>query len=129
MWFPSRRDERASEGFYSPLQEDFYNAYLNSGAIFRSQRVCHIDSIVAAAREHIRPYLVYLSGLTYLIGRIGLYVPSWVRQFYASLFIDLHHNFIHFAFRGRDYRLTSTRAREMLRLQEQPVRLHEVCYG
>ena len=35
-WFPLRRDERASEGFYIPLQEDFYNAYLNSGAAFRS---------------------------------------------------------------------------------------------
>ena len=35
-WFPPRRDERASEGFYTPLQEDFYNAYLNSGAAFRS---------------------------------------------------------------------------------------------
>ena len=79
QWFPPRRDDRASEYFYTPLQEDFYNAYLNSGAVFRSQRVCHIDSIVAAAGEHIRPYLAYLSGLTDLIGRIGLYVPSWVR--------------------------------------------------
>ena len=34
VWFPPRRDERAAEGFYTPLQEDFYNAYLNSGAIF-----------------------------------------------------------------------------------------------
>ena len=36
VWFPPRRDERAAEGFYMPLQEDFYNAYLNSGAVFRS---------------------------------------------------------------------------------------------
>ena len=79
VWFPLRRDDRASEGFYTPLHEDFYNAYLNSGAVFRSQRVCHIDSIVAAAGEHIRPYLAYLPGLTDLIGRTGLYVPSWVR--------------------------------------------------
>ena len=103
VWFPLRRDERASEGFYTPLQEDFYNAYLNSGAVFRSQRVCSIKAIVAAAGEHIRPYLAYLSGLTDLIGRTGLYGPSWVCQFYASLFINPHHNFIHFAFRGRDY--------------------------
>ena len=88
MWFPPRRDERASEGFYTPLQEDFYTAYLNSGAIFRSQRVCHIDAIVAAAREHIRPYLAYLPGLTDLIGWTRVYVPSWVHQFYASLYID-----------------------------------------
>ena len=116
VWFPLRRDERALEGFYTPLQEDFYNAYLNSGAIFRSQRVCHIDSIVAAAGEHIRPYLAYLSGLTDLIGRTSIYVPSWVRQFYASLYIDPHHRFIHFAFKGKDYRVTSGRAREILRL-------------
>ena len=61
-WFSPRRDERASEGFYTPLQEDFYNAYLNSGVVFRSQRVCNIESIVAAAGEHIHLYLSYLLG-------------------------------------------------------------------
>ena len=75
-WFPPRRDERGSEGFYTPLQEDFYNAYLNSGVVFRSQRVCNIESIVAAAREHIRPYLSYLPGLIDLLGWTDLYVPS-----------------------------------------------------
>ena len=84
---------------------------------------------MAAAGESIRPYLSYLTGLTDLIGRTGIYVPSWVRQFYASLFIDPHHRFIHFAFRGKDYRVTSDRVREILRLQEQPVKIHEVCYG
>ena len=74
--FPPMRDERAAEGFYTPLQEDFYNAYLNSGAVFRSQRVCSIEAIVVAVGEHIRPYLPYLLGLTDLIGQTGLYVPS-----------------------------------------------------
>jgi hypothetical protein len=79
VWFPLRRDERATEGFYTPLQEDFYNAYMNSGAIFRSQRVCSIEAIVAVAGEHIHPYLSYLPRLIDLIGQTGLYVPSWVR--------------------------------------------------
>ena len=35
-WFPLRRDEHASEHFYTVLQEDFYHAYLNSGVAFRS---------------------------------------------------------------------------------------------
>ena len=78
VWFPLRRDERAAEGFYTPLQEDFYNAYLNSGVAFRSQRVCSIESIVAATGEQICPYLSYLPGLTDLLGRTGLYVPSLV---------------------------------------------------
>jgi len=68
VWFPPRRDKRAAEGFYMPLQEDFYNAYLNSGVVFRSQRVHSIEAIVAAAEEHICPYLSYLPGLTDLIG-------------------------------------------------------------
>ena len=104
-WFPPRRDECALAGFYTPLQKDFYNAYLNSGVAFRSQRVCSIESVVAAVGEQIRPHLSYLSGLIDPLGRIGCYVPSWVREFYSSLWIDPGHRFIHFAFRGRDYRL------------------------
>ena len=103
-WFSPRRDERASEGFYTPLQEDFYNASLNNGAAFRSQRVCSIESIIAAAGEQIRPYLSYLLGLIDLLRWTGRYVPSLVREFYATLWIDPHHRFIHFAFRGKDYR-------------------------
>ena len=38
-WFPPRRDERASEHFYTPLQEDFYQAYLNSGVAQIIERV------------------------------------------------------------------------------------------
>ena len=75
-WFPLRQDERASEHFYTVLQEDFYNAYLNSGVAFRSQRVCSIESLVAVAGEQIHPHLFYLPGLTYLLGQIGRYVPS-----------------------------------------------------
>ena len=120
-WFPPRQDEHASEGFYTPLQEDFYKAYLNSGALFRSQRVCNIESIVAEAGKHIHPYISYLPGLTDLLGQTCLYVPSWVHEFYATLWIDPQHRFIHFAFRGRDYRLMSSRVREILRLQEQPI--------
>ena len=74
QWFPLRRDDRALEDFYTPLQEDFYNAYLNTRAVFRPQRVCSIESIVAAAGEHICPYLSYLLGLADLLGWIGLYV-------------------------------------------------------
>ena len=67
-WFPLRWDERALEHFYTVLQEDFYNAYLNSGVAFRSQRVCSIESLVAATGEQICPHLSYLLGLTDLLG-------------------------------------------------------------
>ena len=77
-------DERASEQFYTVLQENFYNAYLNSGVAFRSQRVCSLEAIVTVVGEQIRPHLSYLPGLVDLLGWIGWYVPSWVREFYAS---------------------------------------------
>ena len=85
--------------------EDFYNVYLNSGVAFRSQRVCSIESLVAVAGEQIRPHLSYLPGLTDLLGWTSRYVPSWVHEFYSSLWIDPRHRLIHFAFRVHDYRL------------------------
>ena len=118
QWFLPRRDERALEQFYIVLQEDFYNAYLNSGVVFRSQRVCSLEAIAAVVGEQIRPHLNYLPGLADLLGWTGRYVPSWVREFYASLWIDPRHRYIHFAFRGHDYRLQSSRAREILRILE-----------
>ena len=75
-WFPPRRDERALEHFYTVLQEDFYNAYLNNGVAFRFQWVCSIESLVVAVGKQIRPHLSYLLGLTGLLGRTGRYVPS-----------------------------------------------------
>ena len=70
-----------------------------------------------------------MPGLTDLLRRTGRYISSWVHEFYSSLWIDPGHRFIHFAFRGHDYRLMSFRVREILRLQESPIRIHEVCYG
>ena len=80
------------------LQEDFYSAYLNSGVAFRSQQICSLESLVAAVGEQIRPHLTYLLGLLDLLGWTSRYVPSWVHEFYSSLWIDLSHRFIHFAF-------------------------------
>ena len=57
-----------------------------------------------------------MPGLTDLLGWTGRYVLSWVYEFYATLWIDPAHRFIHFASRGRDYRLMNFRVREILRL-------------
>jgi hypothetical protein len=52
-WFPPQRDERASERFYTVLQEDFYIAYVRSRARLRVQRVCSLEAIVAAGGERV----------------------------------------------------------------------------
>jgi hypothetical protein len=91
--------------------------------------MCSLEAIVGVAGEHIRPHLSYLPGLVDLLGRTGKYIPSWVRELYASLWIDPRQRYIHFAFRGRDYRLQSSRAREILRILESSIKLHEIFYG
>ena len=96
-WFSPRQNERAPEHFYTVLQ-DFYNAYLNNSVALRSQRVCSLESLDAAVGEQICPHLTYLPGLSDLLGWTGQYVPSWVREFYSSLWIDPRHRFIRFAF-------------------------------
>jgi hypothetical protein len=50
-WFPPQWDTRASEGFYTPLHEDFYRAYVDSGISFRPQRVCRLEALVAVVGE------------------------------------------------------------------------------
>jgi hypothetical protein len=84
---------------------------------------------VAARIEQVRPHLTFLPSLADLLGRTDRYVASWVREFYASLWIDPSHRYIHFAFRGSDHRLYSTRAREILRIPGLATRIHQICYG
>ena len=76
QWFPPRRDPRAGAGFYTPLQEDFYAAFVNSRAAIRSQRVCTLEAIVAAGGEEVRPLITYLPGLAELLGMQGKYVED-----------------------------------------------------
>ena len=45
------------------------------------------------------------------------------------MWIDPRHRYIHFAFKGHDYKLQSSRAREILRILESPIRIHEIYYG
>jgi hypothetical protein len=84
---------------------------------------------MAANGEWIRPHLTYLPGLADLLGRTGCYVETWVRDFYASLWIDPRHQYIHFAFADKDFRLQSSRAREILRIPASETRIHEIYYG
>jgi hypothetical protein len=79
--------------------------------------------------EQLRPHLSFLPGLSDLLGWTGAYCGTWVREFYSSLWIDPAHEFIHFAFRGHDRRLYSTRVREILRLPALETKIHQLCFG
>jgi hypothetical protein len=79
--------------------------------------------------EQLHPHLSFLPGLSNFLGRTRAYCGTWVREFYSSLWIDPAHEFIHFAFRGRDHRLYSTRVREILRLSASETKIHQLCFG
>jgi hypothetical protein len=79
--------------------------------------------------EQLCPHLSFLPGLSDLLGWTGAYCGTWVREFYSSLWIDLAHDFIHLAFRGRDRRLYSTTVREILRLPASETKIHQLCFG
>jgi hypothetical protein len=79
--------------------------------------------------EQLRPHMCFLPRLSDLLGRTAAYYGTWVREFYSSLWIDLAHEFIHFAFRGRDRRLYSTRVREIVRLPASETKIHQLCFG
>jgi hypothetical protein len=55
-------------------------------------------------------------------------VLSWVREFFATLWIHPDHTGISFNFLGEQREISSARARELLRIPLQTVRLHQLCY-
>jgi hypothetical protein len=93
------------------------------------QRICRLESLVAVISEQLRPHISFLLGLSDLLGQIGAYCGIWVREFYSSLWIDSAHEFIHFAFRGRDRRLYNIKVREILRLPASETKIHQLCFG
>jgi hypothetical protein len=75
-WFPPQWDPRASEGFNTPLHEDFYIAYVDSRITFRPQRVCRLEALVEVVGEQLRPYLSFLPGLLDFLGWTGAYLSG-----------------------------------------------------
>lgn len=63
-------------------------------SILRPHRVCPLEDIVRAGGEQVCPYLTYLPGLAELVGRSRLYIEAWVREFYATLWVDPDHKYI-----------------------------------
>ena len=60
----------------------------------------------------IRQYFTYLLGLPGLLALPGTYVEEWVRKFFALVWIAPDHSYIQYALAGRDYLVSTQRARE-----------------
>jgi hypothetical protein len=103
-------------------------AYVDANISVTAHRVIPLHSIVDLVGEKVRTYLQTVPGLTDLVQRSGSYVLSWVREFFATLLIHPDHTGISFSFLGEQREISSARARELLRIPLQTVRLHQLCY-
>jgi hypothetical protein len=114
-WFPLQR-KLGVDHFYIALQEDFHMAYVNANVSVIAHRVIPLQRIVDLVGEEVRTYLQTVPGLTDLVQWNGLYVLSWVREFFATLWIHPDHTRISFSFLGEQREISSARARELLRI-------------
>jgi hypothetical protein len=103
-------------------------AYVNANVSVTAHRVIPLQSIVDLVGEEVHTYLQTVPGLTDLVQQSGSYVLSWVREFFAIVLIHLDHTGISFSFLGEQREISSAKARELLRIPLQSVRLHHLFY-
>jgi hypothetical protein len=101
---------------------------VNANVSVTAHRRIPLQSIVDLIGEDVHTYLSIVPGLVDLVGRSGSYVLSWVREFFATAWIHPDHSMISFGFLGEQREISSARAREILRIPLQAVRLHQLFY-
>jgi hypothetical protein len=65
---------------------------VNANVLVTAHRRIPLQSIVDLIGEDVRTYLSIVLGLVDLIGRSGSYVLSWVKDFFATVWIHPDHS-------------------------------------
>ena len=110
-------------------QESFFRSYHARGTALVDQRILSWDELERAAGIHIWPLFARFSGFVHLFSEVDRIVISWVRQFYAIVWIHLEHDFIGFMLDGWPERLYYDRLQELLRVDTSNRKLHQIVYG
>jgi hypothetical protein len=91
QWFPRGREE-CDPRFWTILHESFYASYVHRGSQLSQHRMLQFTALrAAAAREPILPFFDYQRSLADLMSRRSRYGPSWVRVFYATVYVEADH--------------------------------------
>ena len=93
-WLPAQRDPAAAYLFSTRIQESFFRAQLSAQIALRAHRLLDLPAFLLAAGADSEVHLSYLPRLLTLLTTSGRYVEEWVRVFYASVWIDLDHQWM-----------------------------------
>jgi len=109
-------------------QESFFRSYYARGMTLADQRILGWDELERAAGIPIRPLFERFSGIIHLFSEVDRIVISWVRQFYATMWIHPEHDFIAFMLDGRPERLYYNRLQQLLGVYTSDRKLHQIVY-
>jgi hypothetical protein len=127
-WLPAQRDPTAADPFSTKIQESFFRAHLSAQIALRAHRLLDLPAFLLAAGADTKVHLSYLLGLLTLLTTSDRYVDEWVRVFYASVWIDLDHQWMRFHFQREDVTLHASQIRQLFGFNESLTHLHSLCY-
>jgi hypothetical protein len=95
----------------------------------RVHRLLDLPAFLLAIGADSEVHLTYLPGLLTLLTTSDQYVEEWVRVFYASVWIDLDHQWMRFCFEREDVTILASQIRQLFGFNESSTHLHSLCYG
>jgi hypothetical protein len=128
-WLPAQRDPTAAPLFRTRTQESFFRAQLFAQIALRAHQRLDLPTFILVVGAESEGHITYLPGLHSLLTFGGRYVEEWVRVFYATVWIDLDHQWMRFRFEREDVTLHATQIRELFGFPKSSTRLHILCYG
>jgi hypothetical protein len=116
----------SSEG---PCSCASFRAQLTAQIALRAHQLLDLPAFLLAVGADSEGHLTYLLGLLSLLTVSGRYIEEWVRVFYATVWIDLDHQWMQFYFEREDVTLHASQIRQLFGFLEASTRLHSLCYG
>jgi hypothetical protein len=102
---------------------------LTAQIALRAHRLLDLPAFLLAAGADSEVHLFYLPGLLSLLTASDRYIEEWVRVFYATIWIDMDHQWIRFCFERENVTLHASQICQLFGFPELSTHLHNLCYG
>jgi hypothetical protein len=121
-WLPAQRDPAAADLFSTRIHESFFQAHMSAQIALRAHRLLDLPAFLLAASADSEVHLSYLPWLLTLLTTSGRFVEEWARVFYASVWIDLDHQWMRFRFERDDVTIHASQIRHLFGFTESSTR-------